>query len=95
MILDTFTTLTGEAQTLHDSMETALTLASPELVEEEQRKRRENTMKLRELTYLIDRELQKLDDMKRIVRIKQGWNTSDIKTLDAYRWSLVNERKHA
>ncbi len=88
-----FTELTRKADELHSEMSTVLSLPSVELVEGEEKKRRENSLHLREHAYRGDQELQKLEGLVKIMRLKQGWNSSDLKTLEAYRYDLLRQRK--
>lgn len=88
-----FTELTRVADTLHSELPTVLTFPSVELVEEEEKKRRENNLHLREHTYRVEQELQKLEGLKKIMRLKQGWNSSDLETLNSYRYELLRQRK--
>lgn len=92
-LIESFRELTTEAGTLHEKLPTDLSQTAPELVEKSMQERRESTMRLRELTYRIERDMQQLDDMKRIVRIKQGWNSSDLKTLESYKFECLRIRK--
>lgn len=92
-IIVKFTELTTEARGLHDALEMALEQTSDEMVELEAQKRRESTMRLRELLYKIDGEMQLLENMKRLVRIGQGWNSVDIRSLESLKWELLSEKK--
>lgn len=92
-LYDQFTELIRRADDLHSEMPTVLSLPSVELVEEEEKKRRENNLHLREHAYRVDQEIQKLEGLQKIMRIKQGWTSSDLKSLEAYRYDLLRQQK--
>lgn len=92
-LYDQFTELIRKADDLHSEMSTVLTLPSVELVEEEEKKRRESNLHLREHAYRVEQEIQKLEGLQKIIRIKQGWTSSDLKSLEAYRYDLLRQRK--
>ena len=90
---DHFTELAEEATILHGRIGTDITGTSPELIEGYMQERKEHTMQIRELEYMLKKERDSLDDMLRIPALKKGWHSSDYKSLEDLKWELVRTRK--
>lgn len=87
--------LLKQSQIFHAGLQTATSLVSSEQIEEEQRKRERFKTEIDKCQHEIDKQIDSLSALKRLLRIEKQTMSTDIRELDTHRWNAIHEEKES